>query len=88
MIKMRFQHGRNPYYRGSSWKMTSQDGTGKDKGSKGVENTNKTQRCQEFPQICQCLLMIHPQLQPYSKTIKRIKGQEGMEMGRRASKGV
>ena len=32
--------------------------------------------------------MIHPQLQPHSKTIERIKGQEEMEMGRRASKGI
>jgi len=32
--------------------------------------------------------MIYPQLQPYSKTIKQIKGQEEMEMGRRTSKGV
>jgi len=32
--------------------------------------------------------MIHLQLQPYSKTIKQIKGQEGMEIGRRASKGI
>jgi len=32
--------------------------------------------------------MIHPQLQPYNKTIKQIKGQEGMEMGRRTSKDI
>jgi len=42
-IEMRFQHGRNPYLRGSSWKRTSQDGTGKDKSSKGVKDTNKNQ---------------------------------------------
>ena len=46
---MQFQHGRNPYLRGSSWKRTSPDGTGKDKGSEGVENTNKSQGYQEFP---------------------------------------
>jgi len=45
---MRLQHGRNPYPRGSSWKITSQDGTRKDKGSEGVENTNKSQGYQEF----------------------------------------
>ena len=49
MIKMQLQHGRNPYIRGSSWKRTSQDGTRKDKGSEGVENTNKSQGCREFP---------------------------------------
>ena len=42
-IKMRFQYGRNPYLRGSSWKRTSQDGTKKDKSSKRVEDTNKNQ---------------------------------------------
>jgi len=88
MIEMRFQHGRNPYLRGSSWKRISQDGTGKDKSSKGVEDSNKNQGHREFPRICQFLLVIHPQLQPYSKTIKQIKGQEGMEMGRRASEDV
>jgi len=88
MIKMQFQHRRNPYLRGSSWKRTSQDGTGKDKGSKGVENTNKSQRCQEFPWICQFLLTIHPQLQSHSKATKQTKGQEGMEMEGRASKGI
>ena len=61
---------------------------GKDQGSKGAENANNTQRHWEFPQICQFLPMIHPQLQPYSKTIEQIKGQERMEMERRASKGI
>jgi len=32
--------------------------------------------------------MIHPQLQSHSKAIKRTKGQKGMEVGERASKGV
>ena len=32
--------------------------------------------------------MIHPQLQPYSKTTKWTQGQEGMEMGGRTSKDV
>ena len=67
---MRFQHGGNPYLRDGSGKRTSQDGTEKDKGSKEVENTNKSQGHQEFPWICQFLLMIHPQLQLYSKTTK------------------
>jgi len=70
MIEMRFQHGRNSYLRGGSGEKTSQDGTGKDKGSKEVEDTNKNQGYQEFPWICQFLPVIHPQLQPYSKTIK------------------
>jgi len=88
MIEMRFQHERNLYLRGGSWKRTSQDGTGKDKSSKGVEDTNKNQGRREFPQICQFLPAIHPQLQPYSKTIKRIKEQKEMEIGGRASKGI
>jgi len=32
--------------------------------------------------------MIHSQLQSHSKAIKRVKGQEGMEMGGGISKGV
>ena len=60
MIEIQFQHGRNPYLRGGSQKRTSQDGTGKNKGSKGVENTNESQGCREFPQICQFLPMIYP----------------------------
>jgi len=53
-----------------------------------VENTNKSQECREFSWICQFLLMIYPQLQSHSKATKQTKGQEGMEMGRRTSKGV
>ena len=87
-IKMRLQHGRNPHPRSNSWKRTSQDGTREDKGSERMENTNKSQRCQEFPQIRQFLLMVHPQLQSHSKAIEQAKGQEGMEMGGRTSKGI
>jgi len=32
--------------------------------------------------------MIHPKLQPYCKTTEQTKGQEELEMGGRASKGV
>ena len=53
-----------------------------------MENTNESQGYREFPQICQFLPTIHTQLQPYSKTIERIKGQEGIKMGGRASKGI
>ena len=41
---MRLQYRRNPYPRGSSWQGTSQDGKGKDKGCKRMENANKDQR--------------------------------------------
>jgi len=85
---MQLQHGRNPYIRGGSWKGTSQNGTREDKGSKGMENTNKGQGCREFPQIRQLLLTIYPQFQLQSKTIKQAERQEGMEMGGRTSKGV
>ena len=87
-IKMRLQYGGNFYPKGNSGKGTSQDGTREDKGSERMENTNKSQRCWEFPWICQFLLMIHPQLQSHSKAIEQVKGQEGMEMGRGISKGV
>jgi len=69
-IKMRLQHGRNPYIRSGSWKGTSQNGTGKDKSGKGMENPNEGQGCREFPWVCQLLLMIYPQLQSHNKTIK------------------
>jgi len=32
--------------------------------------------------------MIHSQLQSQSKAIEQAKGQEGMKMGRRTSKGI
>ena len=32
--------------------------------------------------------MIHPQLQPHSKTIKQIEGQERMEMEKRTSRSI
>ena len=45
MIKIQLQHGENPHTRGNSWKRTGQDGTGKDKGSERMKNTNESQRC-------------------------------------------
>ena len=53
-----------------------------------MKNTNKSQGHQEFPWICQFLPMIHPQLQSHSKTTKQTEGQEGVEVGRRISKGI
>ena len=73
---MQLQHGRDSYPRSDSWKRTNQDGTRKDKGSKGMENANENQGCREFPWICQLLQMIHSQLQSYGKTIKQIEGQK------------
>ena len=32
--------------------------------------------------------MVHPQFQPYSKTIERIEGQERMEMGKGTSRSI
>ena len=40
--------------------MTNQDGTGEDKDSKGMENTNESKECGEFPGICQLLLTLYP----------------------------
>jgi len=70
MIKIQLQHGGNLHTRGNSWKRTGQDGIGKDKGSERIENTIKSQICQEFPQICQLLPMIHSQLQSYGKAFE------------------
>jgi len=88
MIKMQFQYGGNSYPKSHSRKGTSQDGTREDKGSKRMENTNKSQRYREFPWICQFLPTIHLQLQSHSKAIEQVKGQEGMEMGGGTSKGI
>ena len=79
---MRLQHGRDSHPRSNSWKRTNQDGTGKNKGSKRMEDTDEDQGCRKFPQICQLLQTIHSQLQSYSKTIERIEGQKGVEMGK------
>ena len=85
---MRLQYGGNPHTRSSSWKRTSQNGTGENKSSEKMENTNKSQGCQEFPRIRQLLPTIYLQLQSYSETTKQTERQEGIEMGRRTSKGI
>ena len=51
-------------------KETSQNRAGKDQGSNRMEDTNKGQGCEEFPWICKLLLMLYPELQPHSKTVK------------------
>ena len=85
---MWFQHGRNPYLRSCSREGIGQDGTRKDKSSKGVENTDQSQGCGKLPWICKFLLMIHSKLQPYCKTTEWTKGKEGLEIGGRTSKGI
>ena len=87
-IKMRLQHGRNPYLRSRSRKGIGQDGTREDKSSKGVENTDQSQGDGKLPWICKFLPIIHPKLQPYCKTTEQTKGQEGLEMGRRTSESI
>ena len=67
---------------------TDQDGTREDKGGKGIEDTNKGQRCRKLPRVCKFLLTVHPKLQPYGKTLERTKGQEELEMGRRISESI
>ena len=88
MDQMYSEHGRNPHTRGNSWKRTGQDRTEKDKGSERMENTNKSQGRWEFPWIHQFLLTIYPQLQSHSKATKWTERQEGMEIGKRISKGI
>ena len=82
MIEVRLQHGGNSYTRSGSWERTGQNGTRENKGSKGMENTDEDQGRRKFPWICQLLLTVHSQLQSYCKTIKRIEGKKGMEMGK------
>ena len=82
---MRLQHRGNSYPRSGSWERTSQNGTRENKGSKIMENTDKDQGHQKFPQICQFLLTVHSQFQPYRKTIERIERKKRMEMGKGTS---
>jgi len=72
-VKMRLQHGGNPYPRSHSREGTGQDGTRKDKSSEGVEDTNKSQGCRKFPRVRKLLPTIYPKLQPYSKAIEQTK---------------
>ena len=60
MIKIRFQYGGDSYPRSHHRKMTNQDGTGEDKDSKGMENTNESKGHGEFPRIYQLLLTLYP----------------------------
>ena len=85
---MRLQHGGNSYPGSGSWERTSQNRTRENKGSKRMENTDEDQGRRKFPQICQFLLTVHSQLQSYCKTIKRIEGQKGMEMGKGTSRSI
>ena len=53
-----------------------------------MKDTNTGQRHRKLPRVCKFLLMIHPKLQPHSKTTEQTKRQEGLEMGRRTSKSI
>ena len=46
---MQLQYRENPYPKSYSREGTDQDGTRKDKSSKGVEDTDKSQGCGKFP---------------------------------------
>ena len=46
---MQLQYGGNLYPRSHSRKVIGQDETRKDKSSKGVEDTDKSQGCGKFP---------------------------------------
>ena len=53
-----------------------------------MKDTDQSQRCGKLSWIYKFLLIIHSKLQPYYKTTKQTKRQEGLEIGRRTSKGV
>ena len=80
---MWLQHRGNPHIKSNSWKETGQNGTGKDKSSKRVEDTDKSQRHGKLPWVCKLLSMFYSKLQSYSKTTKQAERQEGLEIGRR-----
>ena len=88
MVEMWFQYERNTHFRSYSRKGTSQNEVGEDQDSKRMENTNTDQGHRKFPWICKLLSTLYLELQPHSKTIKWIEGQERMEMEWRTSKGI
>ena len=85
---MWLQYRRNPYPRSYCGKGTNQDGTRKDKGSKGMEDTDESEEHGKFPRVRKLLLTIHPKLQPHGKTIEQVKRQEGLGVERRIPKGI
>ena len=60
--------------------MTGQDGTRKDQGSQGIEDTNQGQESGKFPRIHKFLQKIYSKLQLYSKTIEWAKNKKGKDM--------
>ena len=80
---MWLQHKGNSHIRSNSWKGTGQNGTGKEKSSKRVKDTDKDQRYKKLPWVCKLLLTFYSKLQSYSKTTKWAERQKGLEMGRR-----
>ena len=69
-IKMRFQHGGNPYLRGGCWQRTDSNRTRKDQGSKRMEDAKKSERCGKLPGICKFLSTLHTKHQPHCQAIK------------------
>ena len=59
IIKIQFEHGEDSYSRSHCRKRTNQDGTGEDKGSKGMENTNESKGRGKFTRIHQLLLILY-----------------------------
>ncbi len=45
---MQLQHRGNPYLRDGHWQRTNLNGTRKDQGSKRIEDTNKSEGCEEL----------------------------------------
>ena len=64
------------------------NGTREDQSGKGMENTWKSKRCGEFPELCKFLQTLYPKLQSYHQTTKRVERQEGIAMGRRTPEGI
>ena len=84
---MQLQHERNSDIGSNSWQRTSTNGTRQGQGSQRMENTNENKRSRKLLRICEFQLEVHLKLQLYSKAIKWPERKEGMEIGRRTSKG-
>ena len=85
---MQLQHGRNLYFRSGGQQRADPNGTRKDQDSKGMEDADKSKRCEKLSGIRQFLLMLYTKLQPYCQAIKQAKRQERVEMGRGTPKSI
>ena len=87
-IKIRLQHGGNPYPRGGCWQRTDSNETRKDQGSERMKDANKSKRHEKLSRVFKFLLMLYTKLQLHCQAIKQTKRQERVEVGRETPKSI